>query len=152
MSYFSHMEKKTSNQVLWENIAALMTTRYGGENLGRFAREAGVGAATLTRIKAQATSIGTDHLDKIASAFRIEAWQLLCPDFISKGNVASQAAVTENPPDVKMLKRALEYMPPEGREKAANAALAALFQHLPLEVSPGTPEPAPDRTRDNISG
>lgn len=68
------------------------------------------------------------------------------------GADTAQAAINTIAPDVRMLKRALEHMPPEIREKAANAALAVLFQHLPLPVSPGTQEPMTDTTQDSISG
>lgn len=64
---------------MWARIQALMSERWGAENQNRLAREAGIGVATVSRLKQADTSIGLDVLEKIASALGVEAWQLICP-------------------------------------------------------------------------
>lgn len=64
---------------LWANLITLMTRMYGGENQNRLARDAGVGVATISRIKAQGSSVGIDVLEKLAAVFGMDAWQLLRP-------------------------------------------------------------------------
>jgi len=66
-------------KILWENVAALMEQRWGGENLKRLAREAGIGTGTVSRIKDQETSVGTDVVEKIATLFRVPPMVLLMP-------------------------------------------------------------------------
>lgn len=79
IGYLAGMDKLDTKRVLWQNIGALMTLHYGGEQLGRFARESGIGAATMTRIKAQKTSVGVDVIEAIARKFKIQPWQVLAP-------------------------------------------------------------------------
>lgn len=74
------MPKSASKAILWANVQTLMTERYGGENLSRFARETGVGPGTATRIKVQETAVGLDVIEKIAAVFGVEPWQLLTAD------------------------------------------------------------------------
>lgn len=73
------MSSPDSRQVLWSNVAALMTHRWGEENLNRLAREAGIGLGTAARLKAQATSVGLELVDRLALCFHVEPWQLLVP-------------------------------------------------------------------------
>jgi transcriptional regulator with XRE-family HTH domain len=68
-------------RVLWENVSALMQKHFGRENLTRLARETKCGPGTATRIKERETSVGIDVLEKIASAFNLQPWQLLVPGF-----------------------------------------------------------------------
>lgn len=70
-----------SNKLLWNNLTALMQSKWGGENLNRLARECGIGTGTAYRLKAQKTSVGLDNLDKIADHFGIAPYQLLDPNF-----------------------------------------------------------------------
>lgn len=63
----------------------------------------------------------------------------------------AQAAINTIAPDVQVLMRVLDALPPEQREKAANAALAVLVQHLPRAV-PSTQEQAPGVTPASIPG
>ena len=74
------MAKADTKKALWANVSTLMTRHYGGEQLGRFARECKIGAATMTRIKCADTSVGVDVLERIAARFGIEPWQLLAED------------------------------------------------------------------------
>ena len=80
-----------SRPVLWRNVSALMHKKYGREHLTQLAKDARVGLATIDRIKKNGASVGTDVLDKIASALGAEPWQLLHPDFdpFSPENAAS---------------------------------------------------------------
>lgn len=73
------MTEIETRRVLWENISALMRDRWGGENLTRLAREAKIGPATASRLKAQQTSVGVDIIDRIADLFGHSTWQLLVP-------------------------------------------------------------------------
>lgn len=75
------MPHTNSKPALWSAVLALMNKQYGGENLNRLAREAKVGPATSSRLKAQETSVGLDTLDKLADYFRVKPWQLLIPGF-----------------------------------------------------------------------
>ena len=67
------------HETLWANVLVLMEKRYGAENQNRLAREAGVGIATISRIKAGTTSIGLDVAGKVAAVFGLEPWQILRP-------------------------------------------------------------------------
>lgn len=64
---------------LRDNVLALMTERWGGENLTRLAREAKVGPGTASRIKAAETSVGVDVLEKVAALFDVPPSSLLMP-------------------------------------------------------------------------
>lgn len=64
---------------IWENISGFMALRWGRENTSRLAREAGLGLATINRLKQQETSTGVDVLEKIAHVFEVQVWQLLVP-------------------------------------------------------------------------
>lgn len=70
-----------SRMILWRNISLLMEKKYGCVHISQLSKEAKVGLATIGRIKAQETSIGSDVIDRIASALGAEPWQLLYPDF-----------------------------------------------------------------------
>ncbi len=69
-----------SRRVLWANLRALMEHRWGGENLTRLSREADIGPGSCSRIKAQQTSVGLEIVDKIASLFSLQTWQLFVPN------------------------------------------------------------------------
>lgn len=71
-----------------------MAHRWGGENLTRLAREADIGPGSCSRIKAQQTSVGLEIVDKIASLFGVETWQLFVPGFDPK-NLPALAPLTE---------------------------------------------------------
>lgn len=73
-------------RVIWENLTALMESHWGAVNLNQLAREAGIGPASVTRIKNQETSIGIDVLEKLASIFDLQPWQLLVPG-LNPGNL-----------------------------------------------------------------
>lgn len=67
------------NETLWRNVKALMEHHWGREHLSRLSREAGVGLATTSRIKACNTSVGIDVLASIARVFDLQPWHLLVP-------------------------------------------------------------------------
>lgn len=69
----------TVQQVLWQNVSAVMRHHYGKENLNQLIRDCGIGPGTATRIKEQKTSVGIDVLAKIAAAFDLQPWHLLLP-------------------------------------------------------------------------
>lgn len=78
------MDPIDSRRVIWASVAALMAHHWGGENLQRLAREAGIGPASCSRLKAQQTSVGVELLEKVAAIFGVQAWQLLVPGFDPK--------------------------------------------------------------------
>lgn len=73
------MGAKNLAGVLWENVRALMVSRWGAENLNRLAREAKIGPASATRIKECRTAVRINTLEKIARTFGVEPWQLIAP-------------------------------------------------------------------------
>ena len=75
------MKRDDPKTVLAANVRALMVKRYGAVRIGRFRRDTGIGAATISRILDATTSIGIDIVEKIARAFKLEAWQLLVSEF-----------------------------------------------------------------------
>jgi transcriptional regulator with XRE-family HTH domain len=75
------MKRDDPKNVLAVNVRALMVKRYGVVHIGKFRRDTGIGAATVSRILEATTSIGIDILEKIAFTFKLEPWQLLVPDF-----------------------------------------------------------------------
>lgn len=75
------MEAKNDlRALLWENVSALMSHFYKEERLGQFARDTGIGAASMTRIKKMETAVGIDVVDKIARNCGLEPWQVLAPN------------------------------------------------------------------------
>jgi transcriptional regulator with XRE-family HTH domain len=68
-----------SRKILWENVSAIMRWRYGKSAQGKFLKDTGCGNGTVTRIKNQRTSVGIETLDKIATAYGLQAWHLLVP-------------------------------------------------------------------------
>ena len=79
MNYLLAMEKIDWKEVLWRNVKARMNALYGKENLSRLIKDSGVGPGTITRIKEQGTSVGVDVLEKVATALKVEPWQLIHP-------------------------------------------------------------------------
>lgn len=70
---------------MWSRIQMLMTDKWGAESQNRLAREAGVGVATIARLKMLETSVGLDVVEKVAHALGVQAWQLLCPVELLEG-------------------------------------------------------------------
>lgn len=79
MSVMSPAILPTTNETLWRNVKALMEHHWGREHLSRLSREAAIGLATTSRIKACNTSVGIDVLAAIAKAFDLQPWHLLVP-------------------------------------------------------------------------
>lgn len=82
-------------RVLWENVAALMHAKYGGENINKLSREAGVGPASIQRIKEAETSVGLDVVAKVAKALHVDPWQLLFPKLHDSSFVSLCRAYTD---------------------------------------------------------
>lgn len=78
--YRIRMSETDSKKTLWANVLRLMRVKYGAENLTKLARDCGIGPGTATRIKAQQTSVGVDVIERIASVFGVQPWQLLTPN------------------------------------------------------------------------
>lgn len=79
MNYLLSMGKTDWKEVLWLNVKARMNTLYGKENLSRLIKDSGVGPGTITRIKEQGTSVGVDVIEKVATALKVDPWQLMHP-------------------------------------------------------------------------
>lgn len=126
MNYRTRMVEKDSKKVLWGNVSRLMVLRYGKENLTRLSADAGIGPGTCTRIKEQATSVGTDVIEAVAKALKVEPWQLLQPGFDSPAQqqpaaqepAAAYVAVTPAQA-IEVLARSIQAMPVPDRETAA---------------------------------
>jgi hypothetical protein len=58
-----------------------MQKHYGKESLARLSRDCKISLGSCSRIKEQQTSVGLDIVDKIATHFHIEPWELLVPTF-----------------------------------------------------------------------
>lgn len=71
-------------KILWENVSQLMVKHYGRENLTQCATDTGLGPGTMSRIKAQETSIGIDTLEALGTFFKLEPYELLIPGLQSK--------------------------------------------------------------------
>lgn len=71
--------KSTLPEILWENVRALMLSKWGAENLNRLARESRIGLASTTRIKEARTSVGLGIIEKVARTLGAEPWQLIAP-------------------------------------------------------------------------
>lgn len=84
-----------SNSTLWQNVKALMVSKYGKTNIKGFAAFCEVGVGTIQRIEKQETSVGLTVLDKIAQKFDLAAWQLLVPGFDPKNPPALQPVTKE---------------------------------------------------------
>jgi transcriptional regulator with XRE-family HTH domain len=70
---------KPPKQILWESVLSLMRQEFGRENLTKLVGKAKIGPGTASRIKNRDTSVGLDVLEKVASAFGVQPWQLLFP-------------------------------------------------------------------------
>ncbi|OFZ67942.1 MAG: hypothetical protein A2V79_05480 [Betaproteobacteria bacterium RBG_16_56_24] len=67
-------------KILWENVSLLMHQHYGKENLTQCADDSGVGPGTMSRIKAQETSVGIDTIEKLATLFNVQPYELMIPN------------------------------------------------------------------------
>lgn len=140
------MTEIDARKTLWDNLLALMVIRYGKENMGKLAKDAGIGGATMTRIKEQNTSVGTEHLDKLAKALKVPTWQLLCPGFDFKSgtntsvqDVAPKAKSNRSGKDLQFLFD----MIPDDSDKREPAYAACLRALLPA-ITPTASQPTAD--------
>lgn len=131
---------------MWARIQTLMSERWGAENQNRLAREAGIGVATVSRLKQADTSIGLDVLEKIASALGVEAWQLICPPEI----VGPDGAFQSLSPLALDLARSLDRIHDELLHQKAYAIAS---QVISFGAAPGgypvSPSPAQEPTEDH---
>lgn len=129
-NYSSSMRTTDYKLLLWANVSALMIAKYGKENLTRLAADSGVGPGTMTRIKEAQTSVGLDVIEKIATVFGIEPWQLMHPD---------RAAVVEKqkPDELSSLRGIYCALAPEFRLPAIGAATHAMIPFLQQYTSSG---------------
>ena len=71
--------EQTLRETVWRNVSALMVKRWGRENLTRLGAESGTGPATPSRLKNYSQAVGLEVLQKLASALKVEPWELLQP-------------------------------------------------------------------------
>ena len=76
-----------TDEILWQNVKALMIQKYGKENLNRtnidstaHNKDMAISLGSLQRIKAQNTATGLEVIDKLAYFFEVSSWQLLVPN------------------------------------------------------------------------
>ena len=121
-----------SRPVLWKNLSALMIQKYGKENLNQLARDAKLGPATVSRIKAQETSVGLEVIDRVASVLGAHPWQLVHegfdPDAPDKAPVSAEAL------DIAEMLDAIK--DPERRRIAYAITTNTLTQFLNAEQPP----------------
>jgi hypothetical protein len=75
-----NMESMNTNKILWENLLSLMIDRYGCENLYKVNKDSknlNISLGSLTRIKAQETSVGLEVIDKLSVFFGVTPSMLL---------------------------------------------------------------------------
>lgn len=137
------MDKINSKTILWQNVLTLMKMRYGKKNMGRLAEMAHVGPATMTRLKEQKTSIGTEVLEQIAQALEVEVWQLLCPgyDFSRPAKQTPQDALRSG----KDLQMIFDMIPVDSptREPAYNACFDVLMDAKRRAANQSIPDTSP---------
>jgi transcriptional regulator with XRE-family HTH domain len=129
-----HTKSKTA---LWATLLSLMEKHYGSENQNRLSRDAGVGVATINRVKSGQTSIGLDVVEKLAAAFGLEAWQLICPGFD-----VSEEAKPPSPMATDLARAFDQIKDPATQQKAYAIAHQVLTFGLP-PAPPKAPEAAP---------
>lgn len=135
------MKVNNSKPALWAAVTALMTKHYGGENLSRLAREARIGPATSSRMKAQETSVGIDTIDRLADYFMVEPWQLILPGFDPDHSslLANASAMGRD------IAAQLDALPDEATRLRAYALILQIieFGAAPAAKKAAEPEPAP---------
>lgn len=91
--------QRTTRQVLWRNLSALMTHHWGAENLNRLAREAKFSPPTALAMKNHQSSVGIDLVAKAARVFHLQAWQLLDPGLDPKiADLTARSRADQGPP------------------------------------------------------
>lgn len=73
------MAQQRAQDVLAENVVALMTERWGRPSSGKLAKESGLGVGTVHRIRSAESAAGVDSVESIAGVFGAQPWQLLVP-------------------------------------------------------------------------
>lgn len=106
------MKTRDTKVLLWQNVSALMTARYGKPNLTRLAADAKIGPGTASRIKQHETSVGLEVVEAIAKAFKVQPWQLLTPNF-QPGQLGQQATGDASWPFLTISRESLSELPPE---------------------------------------
>ena len=71
------MAKRTVQDILWDNVVALMVKEWGKENLNKLVGKTRIGPGSATRLKQRDTSIGIGLLEKLAKPFSVQPWMLL---------------------------------------------------------------------------
>jgi hypothetical protein len=124
--------------VIWKNLEDLMTARWGGPNLRRLAREAGIGPATMARLKLKDQNLGVEMLVKLGRPFRRQAWELLSPNL---GGYSAEAAE---------IAAAFDELADEQKRRRAYALIVQILEFGntgPLSGPPTlAPEPGPRKS------
>lgn len=80
--YRIRMKTQDSRKVLAANLAQLMSKTWGAPNLNRLASKVlESGNAQATRVMGGETNTGVQTIDKAATFFHFQPWQLLVPEF-----------------------------------------------------------------------
>lgn len=143
------MAQDDSKAFLWAAVQALMNKHFGDENLNRLARVAKFGPGTASRLKAQATSVGLDTLDKLAQAFSVEPWQLLVPGF----DPDAPPGGAQPSPMARDIAQMLDAIEDDGRRQRAYALVVQVLQFGGADGESETaPTPAPAPTAAQSAG
>lgn len=108
-------------KTLWDNVCTLMEAQHLRATVDAVQAKTRIGRGTAQRLKEQSASVGLDIVQQIASAFRLEPWELLHPD------LAKQAPTPRTPPKgdaLDEIREQLERMPPDRRAELADLMAA----------------------------
>lgn len=88
-------KKPDAKDLFWENTSAEMGRQFGEVNLQELGRRAKIGGAGATRIKNKA-NVGLDIVQRVATAFNREPWQMLIPNLEPPGSPVVTIAKLQN--------------------------------------------------------
>lgn len=100
------MSDNPAKLIVSENVAALVTKKYGRINTSAFAREAGIGIGGVQRLLDKETSVGVELIARVAAFFNIDTWQLLAPNL--------GQALTLSPAELEAVRKMREPQQPKG--------------------------------------
>lgn len=134
-------------KILWKNLEALMTSRWGGVNLSRLGREAKIGPSGAHRLKEQHQSSGIVLVEDLAEVFKLEAWQLLHPEMRSSPPLSDHAmSVAEMFDRVPVERQAWAYAVISQVLEFGNTGRSGVPFHAPSDDPPAPPETPPATT------
>lgn len=135
------IEPVNIRSIFADNMAALMMDRWGEVNTNRLARETGLGAATIQRIKDETADFRVDAVSKIAAALRVDPWQMLVSELTPK-SMPRLDRRTISPLALDLASYLERITDPAIRQRAYAAALVVISLASDLPASAPPPLPA----------